>query len=341
LRKRGWIADDEQVIRCEKPGEGNMNLTLRVTTERPSSITPEQPGSITTDQRSLIVKQARPWVEKYDHIPAPWDRIEYECRFYQRVNSIPLVAAQMPRLLHVDTKAHTLALQDLGDARPLISLYAGEVLDEEEVQYLAKYLGSLHSATQGPADPSFENREMRQLNHQHIFEIPLEKNNGIDLELLESGLSVSVTNLRENTTYRERVMHAGERYLKTRSVLVHGDYFPGSWLRTTEGIFIIDPEFCFYGDPEFDLGCAIAHFRLARQPRQHAQAFLQSYIECRKGIAIESSLLASFAAVEVMRRLIGVAQLPLPASKVRRAELLDRSSFAMIDHRWEELWDED
>jgi 5-methylthioribose kinase len=64
LHARGWIADDERVLECGRAGDGNMNLTLRVRTA----------GG------SLILKQARPWVEKYDHIAAPWERSESERR---------------------------------------------------------------------------------------------------------------------------------------------------------------------------------------------------------------------------------------------------------------------
>lgn len=323
LHKRGWITTREHVIRCEKPGDGNMNLTMRVATE----------------QRTLIVKQARPWVEKYDHISAPWDRIRYECRFYERVARIPAVVARMPRLLGADMEARVIALEDLSGVGSLDSLYSGDVLTAADVRQLADYLGSLHDATRGTADPDFENREMRQLNHQHIFEFPLVENNGIDLEQLERGLSAAAARLRADTAYRELVRCAGDRYLSAGSVLVHGDYFPGSWLRTAKGVFIIDPEFCFYGDPELDLGCAIAHFRLAQQPREHVRTFLQAYFEHSGKVSIQSSLLTGFAAIEVMRRLIGVAQLPLPASRVQRAQLLDRSRRAMINQSWEELWD--
>ena len=55
LRERGWIEPDEVVLEVGRAGDGNMNLTLRVR----------------TGQRSLILKQARPWVEKYPHIAAP------------------------------------------------------------------------------------------------------------------------------------------------------------------------------------------------------------------------------------------------------------------------------
>ena len=46
-------------IAIARAGAGNMNLALRVTTR---------------DGRSLILKQGRPWVEKYAHIPAPFER---------------------------------------------------------------------------------------------------------------------------------------------------------------------------------------------------------------------------------------------------------------------------
>ena len=109
LRQHGWLANDEQVQSCEKPGEGNMNLTIRVRTNR----------------RTMIVKQARPWVEKYDHIPAPWNRIEFESRFYERVSSIEGVADRMPRLLGFDDDARILVLEDMPGTESLVSLYSG------------------------------------------------------------------------------------------------------------------------------------------------------------------------------------------------------------------------
>ena len=40
-----------------------------------------------------------------------------------------------------------------------------------------------------------------------------------------------------------RVTALGVRYLEDGDTLVHGDYFPGSWLRTGEGVRIIDGPF--------------------------------------------------------------------------------------------------
>ncbi len=321
LRQHGWLAEDELLRKCEKPGDGNMNLTIRVR----------------TDRRSLIVKQARPWVEKYDHIPAPWDRIRYEASFYERVASIPAIADRMPRLLGVDKEARVLVLEDLSDAVSLATLYAGGRLTEAELNQLGEYLRCLHGETLGQADPNFANGEMRRLNHQHIFEIPLAENNGIELDRLQAGLAPAARCLRQDADYRALVRELGDRYLGAGNVLVHGDFFPGSWLRTTKGIFVIDPEFCFYGDAAFDLGCAIAHLCLAQQPLDRATTLLRAYSAGSNRVEPEIHRVACFAAVEVMRRLIGVAQLPL-AAEVCRVDLLERSRRAMIHQSWEELW---
>ena len=243
----------------------------------------------------------------------------------------------MPRLLGVDMDARVLILQELVGAESLASLYSNGALTEGELRQLAEYLGALHQATRGPADPTFSNWEMRQLNHHHIFEFPLAENHGLDLEQFERGLTAVAETLRLDTTYRGIVRYTGRRVLEAGPVLIHGDFFPGSWLKTPSGIFVIDPEFCFYGDAEFDLGCAIAHLRLAQQPCEYAEAFLQAYSE-HPGVGnVQASLLTCFATAEVMRRLIGVAQLPLAAT-MNRAKLLDQSRRAMIGQAWEELW---
>ena len=50
LQDQEWLTGEESLLSASKPGEGNMNYTLRVE----------------TSTRRMILKQARPWVEKYD-----------------------------------------------------------------------------------------------------------------------------------------------------------------------------------------------------------------------------------------------------------------------------------
>lgn len=329
MRARGWLEAGEEVFRCEAAGEGNMNLTLRVETNR----------------RTTVLKQARPWVEKYDYIPAPWDRAHGEIAFYRSIERLPDVREQMPRMLASDADSRTLLLEYIPGARDFSDLYGDESarLGNDEIDALAGFAARLHRRTRGGDGRGFANREMRALNHAHIYQIPLARDNEIDLELLEPGLARCAGELQNDVEYRACVEETGERYLADGPCLLHGDYFPGSWLRSTSGVRVIDPEFGYYGDPEVDVGCALAHFALARQPSEAARRFLDVYQTQARGFELEPQWLGRFAAVEVMRRLIGVAQLPLPESGASgfRAALLARSRTAMLEGDFTRLFGDD
>lgn len=326
MRDLNWLRAGERVTSCEKAGEGNMNLTLRVK----------------TGERSLIMKQARPWVEKYDHIAAPWDRVLFEQRFYERIASIHAVAIRMPKIVAVDAPARVILMEDLGEAADFTDLYRGARIHEDTVRSLAKYLRALHEVTEkDPPDPDLANREMRALNHAHIFEIPLQPDNGVDLEKYELWLPECARELREDGEYRAAVASLGQRYLGDGPALVHGDFFPGSWLRVADDVKVIDPEFCFYGDPEFDLGVCLAHLRLAQQDFDYAKLFLAAYTGKAMDPDFDMELTARYAAVEMMRRILGVAQLPIPPSQGFRAAVLNNSREALLGKSVEALWDHD
>lgn len=316
LSRAGWLDAGETFRSCERAGEGNMNLTLR----------------IRTDRRRFVLKQARPWVEKYDTIPAPWDRSLSEQRFYRRVAGVPGVASRMPRLIGADPEARVLLLEDLPGARDMTDLYGPDgAISPAEIGELADYLRILHGATRDAADADLANRAMRSLNHEHIFVIPLDPGNGLDLAPLEAGLPQAAERLAADPAYREAVAALGERYLGDGPCLVHGDYFPGSWLRSDVGLRIIDPEFGFFGDPEIDVGFGLAHLALSARPAREARDWLEAYAKGRDAPPLDRAEVARYAAVEVMRRLIGVAQLPIPAGRGDRVDLVERSRRAMLE----------
>lgn len=313
LRSRGWLAADETLVDVAPAGAGNMNLTLRVATSR----------------RKLVVKQARPWVEKYPAIAAPWERATFERRFYEQVQSLPDVAGRMPGLLGADQAAAVVLLEYCADASDLTTLYAGDRLTAAELTTLGEYLAALHRGTQGVSAGAWANQAMRDLNYLHLFVVPLDEQNGLDLAALDPELPAAARELRADEAYCRTAAEVGQRYLAAGNCLVHGDYFPGSWLRTAAGIRIIDPEFGFAGPTEWDLGCAWANFELAQQPAETFPALLTCY---RQALASSETRLptdfgwiARFAGIEIMRRIIGVAQLPLPAQPGLRPRLLARS----------------
>ncbi len=174
----------------------------------------------------------------------------------------------------------------------------------------------------------FANREMRLLNHEHIFDIPLRENNGLDLDAITPGLECAAKRMRADAGYCRRAAELGRLYLADGTTLVHGDYFPGSWLQTAAGVKVIDPEFCFMGTPEFDLGVMMAHCYLSRQPDVLVETIPELYHTVRW---MDVQLAKQFAGLEIMRRLMGVSQLPLSHNIQVKESLLELSRSLVLN----------
>lgn len=320
LLDRKLARRDELPATIETAGSGNMNLTLRVTLAN----------------RSLILKQGRPWVEKYDHIEAPWDRTLIEGHFYEAVRVVGAVSSRMPAILDLDPHNHILALSDAGPIGDLTSIYADGEISVKTIDELLDWLHALgRVAIPDEGKDPFANRAMRALNHEHIFRLPLARDNGIDLDRITEGLARAAEDLGADDTYTTRVQALGRRYLADGTSLVHGDFFPGSWMKAADGIRIIDPEFCFLGAREFDYGVMLAHLALARTRVDPAQRV----IEASRRERLDTALVLNLAGVEIMRRLIGVAQLPLSHDLDTKRRLLDISrSFVLTPQAELSCW---
>lgn len=308
LKSLRWIAPDEQVERASKPGEGNMNYTLR----------------IHTTFRTFIIKQSRSYVEKYPQIPAPATRAITEGRFYELVQEDDLLRGYTPELSGIDVANNLIMLTDLGQSRDLSSLYQpNEQLLMEEMDELIHFLSTLHLHFHD-VDTSFDfsNRDMRALNAEHIFRYPFMEENGFDLDTVTEGLQAVAMIYKQDAAFKEKVENLSKHYLSDGLTLLHGDYYPGSWLRTYEGVRIIDPEFCFFGRAEFDVSVMYAHLLMAQQPEILIAQLKNGY----KGpVDFDWSLTERLAGVEIMRRLIGLAQLPLSLDLAQKTALLDQA----------------
>ncbi len=317
LVRRGWISDNETVVSVDKPGEGNMNYTLRVRT-----------GKLDNGQggRSLIVKQSRGYVEKYPGIAAPAERAMIEGKFYRKTQLVPALHACQPDLLDLDPDHNILVMEDLGEASDFTNLYQpGITLTNDELNALIQYASILHNQfRQATPDPVFANAAMRALNHEHIFRYPFMVDNGFDLDTIQPGLQAAAMTYKQNETLKNTItqlgtVYLGETHRGADPTLLHGDYYPGSWLRTESGVKVIDPEFCFFGPAEFDLGVMIAHLHLSEQPANILEAVQTQY---DRPDGFDEHLLRQFTGIEIMRRLIGLAQLPLSLSLEKKVELL-------------------
>jgi 5-methylthioribose kinase len=311
LQEKTWLKYGEIVQHVERAGEGNMNCVVRVY----------------TNQRSFILKQSRPWVEKYPQIAAPQDRALTEARFYQETKKSAEISFHLPQLLALDAEERLLMFEDLGLARDWISFYQSpeEWMWETSFDVLIDFLVILHTSFREPALRAvFSNNAMRQLNHEHIFSLPLRRDNGLALDAITPGLSHLAEQLQSNDVYVAAIADLGGIYLNgfPGACLLHGDYFPGSWMWVGEQFYVIDPEFCYYGPPEWDVGVMVAHFYLAGQPAKLIDDATKRY---SAAAPLKRQLMRQFAGAEIMRRLIGVAQLPLPYGFERKRDLLQMS----------------
>lgn len=316
-RALGWLAADETIQRLEKAGEGNMNRTLRASTAR----------------RSFILKQSVPFVAKYPQIAAPAGRIDVENAFYDAVADDGPLSMRMPRRIGFDSNHRLLALQDIGTGGDMLHLYdpasgnAGTGKSDESIARgiftaLVYWLWRLHSL-QGIDATRFANHEMRALNHAHIFVIPLQANNGaaIDPGLVETAARFAADESLRNIASNLGRIYLGEEQHASRPCLLHGDYYPGSWLHHPNmGVMIIDPEFAFVGAPEFDVGVMLAHLTFAGFSQNEVMGTLRSYVTPP---GFDYTLAVRFAAMEIIRRLLGVAQLPLAAGTEQRVNWLN------------------
>ncbi len=316
LKDRKWISEEDKILKVEKPGDGNMNFTLRV--------------YISTG-KTLILKQSKDFVEKYPSISAPANRAVIEGKFYEFILSNEKLKAFMPSLIGIDEVNNIIALQDLGFSSDYSFLYLpNQEIDKEQVVEIISFLNELHNGFKdGFHPPIFENKAMRILNHEHIFLYPFMEDNGFNLDSILPGLQNEALTYKKDVNLKNKIKYLGDLYLSNGPYLLHGDFYPGSFLNTDKGVKIIDPEFCFFGFAEFDLGVLIAHLKLSGQSQEIIDLAITSY-EKREDFSI--NLLFQFVGVEILRRIIGLAQLPLSSSIETRVELCKEAKELLINH---------
>lgn len=298
LTSKGWLKEKEHIVQITKAGEGNMNVVLR----------------IATDLRTIIVKQSRPYVQKYQDIPAPIERIAVENSFYEAIQAGD-IREHIPAIIGFDNKSFILAMEDLGNCDDMSFIYKQHSISNLHLENLITISQHIHF-TKPPVNFPL-NMKMRELNHQHIFVLPFIKNNGFSLDTIQPGLQKLSMPYKVDLELRKQVTLIGEKYLSKGNTLLHGDYYPGSWMAQNDHLYVIDPEFGFVGFPEFDLGVMAAHLIIATHDFSYLEKIKNLYPS-----PLEIQLLKKIAGIEIMRRLIGLAQLPLSRTLEEKRQLL-------------------
>jgi len=303
LRQLKWVSD-ETITGLETPGAGNMNVVIRVT----------------TDKRSFIIKQSRPYVEKYQDIPAPADRIDVEYQFYKATDS-SAASKHMPTISAYAPDHHLIMMEDLGNSEDMTAIYQRRQISDTQLRDLVHISKGIHNQ-RAPQDFP-ENLELRRLNHQHIFVLPYMEDNGFDLDGIQPGLQALSMSYKRDDHLKAAIQTLGDGYLSSGDTLIHGDYYPGSWMQIKDKIYIIDPEFSYVGDAAFDLGVMAAHIIMATSDVGYLTRIITLYDD-----QVDLPKVQKIAGVEIMRRLIGLAQLPL------RRSLTEKEGLLQLAHRF-------
>ena len=298
------LIENEIVKKIDSAGEGNMNVVLR----------------IKTNFKSFILKQSRSHVKKFPQIKAPLERIYTEYCFYSLVKKNFF----SPNVLGFINEDYVLFLEDLIKCRDLNYIYDSRQIDNDKVNKLTLILHNIHITKAHKNYPA--NLALRKLNYDHIFVLPFLKDNGLQLNNLQDGLEELAIPFKENMDIIRRVNNAGKNYLDRGTTLLHGDYYPGSWMERNDNIYIIDPEFTFLGSKEFDLGVMGGHLILATGQISYLKKICDNYPD-----KIDNNEVAIYCAIEIIRRLIGYAQLPIKRSIKEKSDLLKLAKELIIN----------
>jgi len=320
LEERDLIA---RGARIEAAGEGNINFVRRVRGQ---------------DGRSLIVKQARPALERFPEYRVTTERIVFEHRYTAVVARLaPKHVQTLPALLHFDESNRVLVMEDLGDCPDFAGELAAGRVPLPALEQLAEFLGAVHRASRAEAAalaPQFQNREMQALHGEHIFTLPYEPNTfPLAAETRAEG-----ERLLARAGVRERIAELRATYYGCAEALVHADVQAGNIALQPERARLIDAEIAHVGDPAFDLGTLLAQIHAFAALAPHDPAFARAearVLESYAGAAGHASpeLLdraRGYAGVELLRRTLGAARIRIAEPSSGATPILARAARLLL-----------
>ncbi len=331
-------------LRAESMEGGNMNLARRVFYEPPRS------ESNPKDESSLIVKQTFSFIYQFQELLAPRERAENEKNFYKSVQIYQekypngSLAQKMPAMLGYDKERSFLVLEDLGRGKSLKSFYQKGRIPlsplEDILQFLIECQTMSHGVqslkreqttnpttnqnTEGKESPSL-GREMVEFHTPYLFEYPFDGSLKDQIMSEDTLLAEAALPLYDDSVFHERRREIQARYQTPGETLLHGDFHLDSlfWLPEKEKVKVIDFEFAFWGDKEWDLATFLAHLLFCPEAREQIP-FVLEYYEKETHFRLDTQLLTQFCGIEILRRFLGYAKPDMALSSSEKVELLQR-----------------
>jgi 5-methylthioribose kinase len=313
IRELG-LADPDEPSSVASGGDGNINWVRRVQIGGPRP-------------RAIVLKQARPALERFPQYAAPTERLLFEARWFELARAQDSEAI-CPRVLALDDPNRVLVLEDLSGWERLDAALARGADVAAPMEALARFLARVHAATAGDASlpARFTNDAMRRLHGEHIFVLPYQES---DFGL-SARLAAAAREARADSALVRAAARAYERYLAPHGALVHADVQAGNVLLGPRGaVKLLDAEIAHVGDPAFDLGTLLAHLALPAVARGFSAGALlgrvrDAYRAERPCDGERLERAQCYAGLEMIRRTIGAARVAAVASDEAGLRVLAR-----------------
>lgn len=312
LAARGLLTQPDAAL-VEEAGDGNINFVRRVRAQ---------------DGTTLVVKQARDALERFPEYRVTTERIVFERRYLRHAAELAGTRADvLPDVVDFDADARVLVLEDLGELRLDTALESGPP-PRDALTKLGEFLGAVHERSRPRAaelDRRFQNGEMRELHGEHIFTLPYE----LGAFPLSDSLRKTAEGVLARPGVRRAIASLRDRYYASGDALIHADPQPGNVLLQSGRPRLIDAEIAHVGDPAFDLGTALAHLYIHGLARDDAsdpgEALAAGYL-AGGGRPADVEQAQRYAGVEMLRRTIGAARLPVLESQALSESVLQNGA---------------
>jgi aminoglycoside phosphotransferase (APT) family kinase protein len=206
---------------------------------------------------SVVVKHAPPFIARAPEIPLDPSRLVFEARALEAFGdggplaALAREAVRPPRLLAFDADAHTIVMEDVGEAPDLGAwLHASARTPRaarEAGRTLGAFVGSLHRASFG------DERLAARFRNRVIQETRLAVQYRAVAEMCGKG------GVPDAPALGATAGDLGEALLAPGRCLLMGDLWPASILVTPAGMRLIDWEFAHFGRPLQDVAHLAAH----------------------------------------------------------------------------------
>jgi 5-methylthioribose kinase len=295
-------------------GDGNINWVRRI------ALGGDRP-------RSLVLKQARPALERFPQYTAPTERLLCEARWLEIAHAHDADGI-CPRVLALDAPNRVLVLEDLGAAERLDAALQRDADVAPRMERLARFLARVHAATAGDdaLAAQFANDAMRRLHGDHVFVLPYVANDFGLSPRLESAARAA----RADAGLRRAASDAYADYASPRGALVHADVQASNLLLPADGgVKLLDAEIAHVGDAAFDLGTLLAHLALPAVARGGDPSALLARVRSayRAERGCDEAMLARagrYAGLELIRRTIGAARVAAVEGDEAALRVLER-----------------